>query len=144
MVNTMQLELVTLMGTQLDTEVYEVDLPTLAGPIGIFPGHEPLVSIAVPGAITVRYKKNDSDKSLDFFAISGGVIEIDPKKVRVLVDEADRGEDIIEAESKAALEKALAMQKNARNTVELEKATALVDRHQVRLNVASLRRRHHR
>ncbi len=140
----MRLELVTLMGTQLDTEVYEVDLPTLAGPIGVFPGHEPLVSIAVPGAITVRYKKNDPDKLLDFFAISGGVIEIDQKKVRVLVDEADRGEDIVEAESKAALEKALAMQKNARNTVELEKATALVDRHQVRLNVAGLRRRHHR
>lgn len=140
----MRLELVTLMGTQLDTEVYEVALPTLAGPIGVFPGHEPLVSIAIPGAITVRYKRNDPDKLLDFFAISGGVIEIDQKKVRVLVDEADRGEDIIEAESKAALEKALAMQKNAHNTVELEKATALVDRHQVRLNVANLRRRHHR
>lgn len=140
----MRLQLVTLMGTQLDEDVYEVQLPTAAGPIGVFPGHEPLVSVAVPGAIAVRSKKGEPDSKLDYFAISGGVIEITPEMVKVLVDEADRGDDIVEAESKAALEKALAMQKNAKNAVELEKATALVDRHQVRLNVAGLRRRHRR
>lgn len=140
----MRLQLVTLTGVQKDEEVYEVQLPTAAGPIGVFPGHESLVSVAVPGAIAVRSKKSDSDNQLDYFAISGGVIEITPDSVKVLVDEADRGDDIVEAESKAALEKALAMQKNATNTVELEKATQLVDRHQVRLNVAGLRRRHRR
>ena len=50
----MKLQLVTLAGIQLDTDVYEVQLPTAAGPIGVFSGHEPLVSIAVPGAIKVR------------------------------------------------------------------------------------------
>lgn len=138
----MKLELVTLLGVQLDQDVYEVMMPTAAGPIAVFPGHEPLVSIAVPGAISVRYNKGDADGKLDFFAISGGVIEVTPERVRVLVDEADHGDDIIEAETKQALEKALAMQKNAKNAVELEKATQLVDRHQVRLNVAGLRRRH--
>lgn len=140
----MKLELVTLAGVQLDQDVYEVQLPTAAGPIGIFPGHEPLVSVAVPGAIVVRYRKDDADSALDYFAISGGVIEVTQAGVRVLVDEADRGDDIIEAESKAALDKALDLQKNAKNAVELEKASALVDRHQVRLNVAGLRRRHRR
>lgn len=140
----MRLQLVTLMGVQKDDEVYEVQLPTAAGPIGVFPGHESLVSVAVPGAIAVRAKKGDPDSKLDYFAISGGVIEITPDTIKVLVDEADRGDDIIETESKAALDKALAMQKNAKNTVELEKATQLVDRHQVRLNVAGLRRRHRR
>lgn len=132
------------MGVQKDDDVYEVQLPTAAGPIGVFPGHESLVSVAIPGAIAVRTKKGDPDSTLDYFAISGGVIEVTSDTVKVLVDEADRGDDIVEAESKAALEKALAMQKNAKNTVELEKATQLVDRHQVRLNVAGLRRRHRR
>jgi len=140
----MRLQLVTLTGIQKDEDVYEVQLPTAAGPIGVFPGHESLVSVAIPGAITVRTKKSDPDSQLDYFAISGGVIEVTPTSVKVLVDEADRGDDIVEAESKAALEKALAMQRNAKNTVELEKATQLVDRHQVRLNVAGLRRRHRR
>lgn len=140
----MRLQLVTLTGIQKDEDVYEVQLPTAAGPIGVFPGHESLVSVAIPGAIAVRARKGDPDNKLEYFAISGGVIEITPEQVKVLVDEADRGDDIIEAESKAALEKALAMQKNAKDAVELEKATQLVDRHQVRLNVAGLRRRHRR
>lgn len=140
----MKLQLVTLEGIQLDTDVYEVQIPTAAGPIGVFPGHESLISIAVPGAIVVRYNKGDADNKLDYFAIGGGVVDIEPQRIKVLVDEADRGEDIVEAESKAALEKALALKKNAKNAVELEKATALIDRHQVRLNVAGLRRKHRR
>jgi F-type H+-transporting ATPase subunit epsilon len=139
-----KLELVTLTGIKVDQEVYEVMLPTAAGPIAVFAGHEPLVSVAVPGAIAVRHAKSDSDSKLEYFAVSGGVIEITGSRVRVLVDEADHGDDIVEAESKAALAKALDMQKNAKNAVELEKATELVDRHQVRLNVAGLRRRHKR
>jgi len=140
----MQLQLVTLEGIQLDTDVYEVQLPTAAGPIGVFPGHEPLVSIAIPGAIVVRYNKGDADSKLDYFAIGGGVVDIDQKRVKVLVDEADRGEDIVEAETKAALEKAIKLRDSAKNQVELEKAHQLVDRHMVRLKVADLRRRHRR
>ncbi len=137
----MRLQLVTLAGIELDTDVYEVQIPTAAGPIGVFPGHEPLVSIAVPGAIVVRHKQEDNDDRLEYFAIGGGVIDIDQKSIKVLVDEADRGDDIVEAEAQKALEKALDLKANAKTAVELEKASALVDRHQVRLNVAGLRRR---
>ncbi len=140
----MKFQLVTLMGVQLDTEVYEVQLPTADGPIGVFPGHEPLVSVATPGAIIIRHKKEDADTKRDFFAIGGGVIEVVPTGVRVLVDEADRGEDILEAESKAALDRAIKLRDNAKNQVELEKAHQLVDRHIVRLKVADLHRRHRR
>lgn len=138
----MNLELITLTGKQLDQPVYEVVLPTVEGEIGVFPGHEPLIAVAVPGAISVRYNKADHDNKLDYFAISGGVIEITGDSVRVLVDEADHGEDIIEAESKAALERAIALRDSAKDQVELEKAHQLVDRHAVRLKVAGLRRRH--
>ena len=137
----MQLQLITLLGVKLDREVYEVTMPTSAGEIGVFPGHEPLVTIAVPGVITVRYEQNDHDDKLDYFAVSGGVIEISQKKLRILVDEADRGDDIIEAESRAALERAINLRDNAKNQVDLEKAHELVDRHAVRLKVAELRRR---
>jgi len=140
----MKLELITLLGTKVDQEAYEVMLPTADGEIAVFPSHEPLVSIAVPGAIAVRYKKGDADDQLDYFAIGGGIIEVSPDKVRVLVDEADHGDDIIESESRAALERAIEMRDNAKDQVELEKAHQLVDRHAVRLKVADLRRRHRR
>ena len=140
----MKFQLITLLGTKVDQDVYEVVLPTAAGEIGVFPGHEPLVSIAVPGAIAVRHAKGDPDSKLEYFAISGGVIEVNPKGLRVLVDEADNGDDIIEAESKAALDRAMKMRDSAKDQVELEKANQLIDRHAVRLKVADLRRRHHR
>lgn len=140
----MKLQLITLLGVKVDRDVYEVIMPTADGEIAVFPGHEPLVSLAVPGAIAVRYNKADHDDKLDYFAISGGVIEVSQQSVKVLVDEADSGEDIIESESKAALERAIKLRDTAKNQVELEKASQLVDRHAVRLKVAGLRRRHRR
>jgi F-type H+-transporting ATPase subunit epsilon len=137
----MNLTLTTLLGIKINQEIYELIIPTADGEIAVFPGHEPLVTLAVPGAIAVRYKKTDSDDRLEYFAISGGIVEISQKAIRVLVDESDHGEDIVEAESKAALARAIELRDNAKDQVELEKAHQLVDRHMVRLKVAELHRR---
>ena len=119
-------------------------LPTVDGEIGVFPDHEPLVTLAKPGVIQVRKEKTDPETKMELLAISGGVVEIDGKTVKVLVDEADHGDDIIEAESQKALERALKMQREATTQLELEKAHQLVDRHMVRLKVADLRRHRRR
>lgn len=141
----MHLQLITLQGVSVDTDIYELMAPTAAGEIGVFPGHEPLVTLAAPGALVVRYEKKDKDADLEYFAISGGVIEINPDSIRVLVDEADRGDTITEAEAKAALDRAQKMKSEAKNQVELDKASQLIDRSIVRLRVAELhhRRRRH-
>ena len=92
----------------------------------------------------MRRHKEDRDDELEYFAISGGVVEINQERVRILVDEAEHGDDIIEAESQAALERALKLQEESSDQVELEKAHQLVDRHAVRLKVAELHRRRRR
>lgn len=140
----MNFQLVTLGGVKVNQDVYEVILPTTTGEISVFPSHEPLVTIAKSGVIAVRHDKDDADDQLEYFAISGGVIKIDQEHVKVLVDEAEHGDDIVEAESQAALERALKLRDEASDQLELEKAHQLVDRHMVRLKVADLRRRHHR
>lgn len=58
---------VTLLGTKVDQDVYEVILPTADGEIAVFPGHEPLVGLAVPGAIAVRTNKEGTGSGLDYF-----------------------------------------------------------------------------
>ncbi len=98
----MKLSLVTLVGTKVDEEVYSLSIPTIDGEISVFPSHEPLVTIARDGVITVRRHKEDSDNQLEYFAISGGVVKIDYSSVQILVDEADHGDDIIEAETQKA------------------------------------------
>lgn len=137
----MHLQLITLQGVRFDQQIYELIAPTADGEIAVFPGHEHLVTLAVPGAFAVRHHKGDRDTSLEYFAIGGGIIEITPKTIRVLVDEADHGEDIIEAESKAALERAIKLRDEATDQIELDKARQLIDRHMVRLRVAELHRR---
>ena len=137
----MDFQLVTLEGVKIDQEIYEVIMPTAAGEISVFPGHEALVSVAVPGVVQVRRDSNDPDDQMQYYAISGGIIEISQKRVRVLVDEADSGSEIVEAESQAALERAIKMRDSANDQVELEKAHQLVDRHAVRLKVAEIHRR---
>lgn len=137
----MHLQLITLQGVRVDQDIYELMAPTTAGDIAVFPGHEPLVTLAQSGALAVRHKKGDADRNLEYFAISGGVIEINPTFVRVLVDEADHGEDIVEAESQAALQRALTLRDEAKDQIDLDKAHELIDRHQVRLRVADLHRR---
>ena len=134
----MNLKLVTLGGVKLDEMVYSVTIPTIDGEISVLPSHEPLVTVARDGIITVRRTKETQEE--EFFAISGGVVEIDQTGVRILVDEADHGDDIIEAETQAALERAIAARDNADDQVEREKAKQLIDRHLVRLKVADLQR----
>ena len=138
---SMDFELITLGGSKVNEQVYEVILPTADGEIAVFPHHEPLVSVASPGVIAVRRDKQHSDDRMEFFAVSGGIIEIGNNRVRVLVDEAEHGDDIVEAETQAALDRALKMRDSATDQVELEKAHQLVDRHAVRLKVADLHRR---
>ena len=91
----MNFELITLAGNKVNEKVYEVILPTVDGEISVFPDHEPLVSVAATGVIVVRRDKNHSDEQLEYFAITGGIIEIANNHVRVLVDEAEHGADIM-------------------------------------------------
>ncbi len=137
-------QLVALSGTKFDGDAYEILLPTLEGEIGVLQDHMSLVSVATAGAIAVRKNPQDSDAAREYFAISGGLIEVSNNTLRVLVDEADHADDINEAEAEAAMERARAMKAEATDEVSLEHAQQLVDRHAVRLQVASLKRRHQR
>ena len=140
----MNLKLVTLGGVKLDEAVYSVTIPTIDGEISVLPSHESLVTVAKDGVITVRRRQEDPDGQLEYFAISGGVVKIDYSSVQILVDEADHGDDIIEAETQAALERAIKARDEAGDQVEREKAKQLIDRHMVRLKVADLHRRKRR
>ncbi|MFZ2560462.1 MAG: ATP synthase F1 subunit epsilon [Candidatus Nanoperiomorbaceae bacterium] len=138
-----KLQLITLLGSKMNEEVYEVVLPTTTGEISVFPDHEALVTLAAPGAITVRRRRTDPDSALEFFATSGGIIEIANNVVRVLVDEADSGDDIVEEKTRAALAEALKLRDQAtanNDLTELSNVQELINSHQIKLHVAELRR----
>lgn len=140
----MKLDLITLSGSKFSGAAYEVQLPTTTGPIAVFPGHEPLITLMKSGVIKVRKNKGDADAVIDIYATNGGVAEITPDGVKILVDEADHSEDISEEAAREALKHAEDLKANAKDSIELEKAQAMVDRYAVRIQVAGLRRRNRR
>lgn len=140
----MKFKLVTLAGEKVNEEVYSVAIPTIDGQISVYPDHEPLITVAKDGVVAVQFEKGHGPDRREYFAISGGIVEITGKTVKILVDEADHGEDIMEAETQAALERAIALRDSAGDSVELDKAHRLIDRHMVRLKVADLQRRKRR
>ena len=137
----MRLELVTLSGTKMDEEVYEVIVPTASGVIGVLPGHEPLVTLAVNGIVKVRRQRGAAD--MEVFAVNGGIVEVDNNSILILVDEAESAIEIVASEAEAALERAKKHLSIAKDPISINEAQALIDRHAVRLKVANLRRRHH-
>jgi F-type H+-transporting ATPase subunit epsilon len=72
------------------------------GELGIAPKHAPLITRLKPGKVVVTLP---GGQHLDF-AISGGILEVQPSVVTVLADTAIRAEDIDEAAVRAAKEEA--------------------------------------
>jgi F-type H+-transporting ATPase subunit epsilon len=137
---TMKLELITLSGVKRNADVRRVSLRSADGQISILPGHEPLVTLAESGIISVLHEGQEEP---EHFAAFGGIVEVSPTRVRILVDEADSADEILTAEAEGALESAVALKAAAKTQVELAQAQVLIDRHTTRLKVAGFRRRHH-
>jgi F-type H+-transporting ATPase subunit epsilon len=134
----MNFELLTLSGAKWQGEADEVQLTTTNGEMGILPHHEPLVAQVVPGAVTVKAGKG----APEVFATFGGILEVTKDRVRLLADEADHESDLVTEEIEAALTEARAMRDKAKDKHELAKAQQMIDRSELRLGIAKMRRRH--
>lgn len=137
---TLHLKVITLTGTAVDSDVYEVMVPTTGGTIGVYGGHAPLLGEVAPGLLKIRKKKEDKDDARDEYGVYDGTVEVLHDTVQVLVDELDAPGEVSEHEAEAALKRAQEMQAKAKDAVSLAEAQSLMDRSQVRLQLASLRK----
>lgn len=133
----MQVELLTLNGTKFSGEAKEVQINTPSGAMTVLPHHEPLTAISVTGPVIIT--DNNGDQQV--FATFGGLIEIESNRVRLLSDEAEHSDELIESEIQEALAMAEKLKKSAKDRKELHHAQTLIDRHIVRLEVSKVRRR---
>jgi len=136
--------LYSLNGVKFDGDAYEIIIPTLDGEIGVLPDHMPLISVASHGAIMVRRTPTERDDQREVFAISGGTVQVENNQLKVLVDEADSADDLNEQEIKEAFERAKKLKADAKDSVSLQQAQSMMDRHAVRLQVAGLKSRKQR
>jgi ATP synthase, F1 epsilon subunit (delta in mitochondria) len=90
------------------------------GELGIAPKHAPLITRLKPGKVVVTAA---SGEQLDF-AISGGILEVQPQVVTILADTAIRAQDIDEASVRKAKEDAERMLANRGEGMDVAEAQA--------------------
>ncbi|MBI2009188.1 ATP synthase F1 subunit epsilon [Candidatus Saccharibacteria bacterium] len=140
----LKFQLVSITGTKYDDEAYEVLVPTRAGVVSIFEQHMPMVSAAQPGVLSVRKKSSDPDSAMENFAINGGIVEVDGKTVRFVADDVTTTDEVSEQEAAAAHKRAEELVKNAPNQTALHEAHRLLHHSSAQLQIAKLKKRHHR
>ncbi len=124
-----------------DRKVFEGDVdivvaPGAAGEMGILPHHAPLLTALKTGVLKVRHNGQE-----DFYAISGGFMEVQPNLVTVLADAAEASDEIDVARAEEARRRAEESLKNAPRESDAHlQAEAALRRSNLRLTVA--KRRH--
>ena len=134
----LKLDIVTAERAVYSEDVDEVIAPGIDGELGILPEHAPLMTMLLPGMLTV--KKDGDELNL---AVSGGFMEVRPERVIILADTAERAEEIDIARAEEARRRAeearagaVTMGAEAQMAAEAALARALA-----RIKVAQRRRR---
>jgi F-type H+-transporting ATPase subunit epsilon len=126
MATTFHVDIVSAEREIFSGDAEMVFAPAEMGELGITPRHAPLLTRMKPGTVRVQVSGEES-----VFYVSGGILEIQPHRVTVLSDTAQRAKDLDEAaaqEAKRRAEEALASQSDeldvARAQAELLEAVA--------------------
>ncbi len=90
MSKTFQCDIVSAQDEIWSGQAARVFATGVAGELGIYPRHTPLITQLKPGPVRVV----DEHGEEQFFFVGGGIIEVQPHIVTVLADTAMRGADL--------------------------------------------------
>ena len=106
-------------------------VPTIQGQYGILAGHSNMISAVVPGKLSYRIP----DHPVQIAAVSEGLVKVENNEVLVLVDTAERPEDIDANRAKRAADEAKEALLQKRSIQEYHSAQANLARAINRLKV---------
>jgi F-type H+-transporting ATPase subunit epsilon len=116
---SLQVRVIAPDRTVWDAEADEVILPSTTGQLGILGGHAPLLSALDTGVMRVR-----PGKEWVPIALMGGFAEVDNDLVTILVNGAEKGDDINVDEARKAYEEAQSRAENAADASKQEQIQA--------------------
>ena len=120
-----------------DGDAQSVSLPTTEGSIGVLAHHSNIIMAVVPGEITYR----DSHGSEETVIVSDGLLKVENGETMILVDTAERPDEIDEARAKRAEERAREELKRANTNRDIALASAELSRAMSRIKYS--RKKHH-
>ncbi len=137
--HTIHVDIVSAEGEIFSGLATMVFAPASQGEIGVAPRHAPLLSMLKPGEVRVL----TPDGAEQLFFVGGGAIEVQPHRVTVLADTAQRAKDIDEAAALAAKQRAEEALKDRSGHITQAEALAELARAAAQLKIiARLRKMH--
>ena len=121
MAHTIHVDVVSAEESIYSGEAEFVVLPGVAGELGIYPKHTPLLTQIKPGAVRIKVP-NEAEETLVF--VQGGFLEVQPNVVTVLADTAIRAHDLDEAKALEAKARAEDAMRSKLSAEEIAKAQA--------------------
>ena len=118
--STMQVEVVSAEDEIFSGLATMVIATAEAGELGIYPQHTPLLTNLKPG--DVRIMTDAGEEQVIY--VSGGILEVTPKKITVLSDTAIRADDLDEAAALEAQRKAEQALKDSKAYIDYARAKA--------------------
>src|SRR5690625_2877674 len=112
---TLQVDVVSAERSLFSGEVKFVALLGEVGELGILPEDARLITRTRPGTVKIVYL----DDTEEHIFVAGGVLEVQPQQVTVLVDTALRAEDLDESKALEARKKAQEALKNVQDQEEM-------------------------
>ncbi|RPD83789.1 F0F1 ATP synthase subunit epsilon [Neisseria weixii] len=117
----MQVEVVSSEQNIYSGEASFVVVPTVQGELGIYPRHEPIMSLVRPGALRLTIPGQAEEVLV---AVSGGLLEVQPEKITVLADVAVRSAEMDQERAEQAKKAAEDRISKAQDDESLAKAHA--------------------
>jgi F-type H+-transporting ATPase subunit epsilon len=77
----LELQVATPLGMALSVQTDSVQVPSVAGELGVLPGHVPLLAALKPGILSYR-----KDGQLVRVAVGGGYVEANADRVRLIAE----------------------------------------------------------
>jgi len=110
--------------------------PGAAGELGILPNHSPLLAALKAGELRIT-----NGDEVDEVFVSGGFMEVQPDKITILADTAERASDMDEAEIVAAQRRAEELVSSNKGDVDLAMAEAELSMLTARLHLIRKKRK---
>ena len=131
MAKSFKVMIVTPEQTAYEGDVISATIPGMAGYIGIWANHAPLVAAVVPGLVSLKI---DAIGNAKYFSVGTGFLEISDNVVNLMTDTCELGDEVDVPRAEDALARARERLASIEADLDRERARLAVSRAQARLN----------
>ena len=128
----LQLHIVSVDRSLVDEQVDEVEIPGAEGYFGVLPGHTPLLAALQVGQLWYRQGRETHDLSIAF-----GFAEVQPDRVTILAEIAEKADEIDITRAEAARKRAEERLSKPMMDIDFERARIAMLKSLIRLQVAA-------